>query len=60
MPTMLNTRESLIATRNELMEKIVADRTEVKKHGIGNLSHDTRTELLNKIWNIDEQIMDMT
>ena len=56
---MPNSREILIATRNELMAKVDAERTENKKHGIKHLGPKSR-KILDQIWNIDEQIMNMT
>lgn len=56
---MSNTRDELIALRNELMKEVDAERAENKKHGDKYLSRKSR-KILDRIWNIDDQIMKLT
>jgi len=53
------TRNALLAERNKLMQIVEAERAENKKYGVKHLSYNIRL-ILDKVWNIDEQIMELT
>lgn len=52
-------REKLLETRNALMSLVDRERQENKKYGIKHFSHNTR-KILDRIWNLDHQIMLLT
>jgi hypothetical protein len=52
-------RTALIAERTALTTLVEAERTENRKYGVKHLSQKAR-KILNKVWNIDERIMELT
>jgi hypothetical protein len=53
------TRDELLKQRNDLMKIVETERAENKKYGVKHLSYNIRL-ILDKVWNIDEQIMNLT